>query len=119
MQKYNLGIIGYGWVATAHIAAINATQQARVTAVYSSRKLDPADLSAKHGDELRDSLKNYIAHARKVGGGARRGARGARKPSSIDTVAVRAWARENGFDIKERGRVPAEVVAKYRQATGQ
>ena len=77
------------------------------------------DLSAKHGDELRDSLKNYIAHARKVGGGARRGARGARKPSSIDTVAVRAWARENGFDIKERGRVPAEVVAKYRQATGQ
>jgi hypothetical protein len=78
------------------------------------------DLSAKHGDELRDSLRNYIAHARKVGGGARRGgARGVRKPSSIDTVAVRAWARENGFDIKERGRVPAEVVAKYRQATGQ
>jgi hypothetical protein len=78
------------------------------------------DLSATHGDELRDSLRNYIAHARKVGGGARRGgARGVRKPSSIDTVAVRAWARENGFDIKERGRVPAEVVAKYRQATGQ
>jgi hypothetical protein len=77
------------------------------------------DLSAKHSDELRDALRNYIAHARKVGGGARRGARGARKPSSIDTVAVRAWARENGFDIKERGRVPAEVVAKYRQATGQ
>jgi len=34
-------------------------------------------------------------------------------------VAARAWARQNGFDIKERGRVPAEVVAKYRQATGQ
>jgi hypothetical protein len=77
------------------------------------------DLSAKHSDELRDSLKNYIAHARKVGGSGRRGAaRASRKPSTIDTVAVRAWARENGFDIKERGRVPADVVVKYREATG-
>jgi hypothetical protein len=33
-------------------------------------------------------------------------------------VAVRAWARESGFDIKERGRVPADVVVKYREATG-
>jgi len=78
------------------------------------------DLSAKHSDALRDALKDYITHARKVGGTTRRGGtRSARKPSSIDTVAIRAWARENGFDIKERGRVPAEVVAKYRQATGQ
>jgi hypothetical protein len=78
------------------------------------------DLSVKHSDEMRDSLKKFIAHARKVGGSARRsGARGPRRPSSTDSVAVRAWARENGYDIKERGRVPAEVVAKYRQATGQ
>jgi predicted dehydrogenase len=49
MKKYNVGILGYGWVATAHIAAINATQQARVTAVYSSRHLEAAELSAKHG----------------------------------------------------------------------
>src|SRR4051794_31723792 len=77
------------------------------------------DLSAKHSDELRDSLKTYIAHARKVGGSGRRAtARAGRKPSANDTVAVRAWARENGFDIKERGRVPASVVARYREATG-
>lgn len=49
MKKYNVGIIGYGWVATAHIPSINATAQAQVTAVYSSRKLDSAELSAKHG----------------------------------------------------------------------
>jgi len=78
------------------------------------------DLSSKHSDELRDVLKNYISHARKVGSAARRGAgRGARKPSAIDTVAIRAWARDSGYDIKERGRVPADVVAKYREATGQ
>jgi hypothetical protein len=74
------------------------------------------DLSTKHSDELRDSLKGYIAHARKVGGTARRPGR---KPSSVDTVAIRAWARENGYDIKERGRVPADLVAKYHAATGK
>jgi len=78
------------------------------------------DLSAQHGEELRGIFQNYIAHARKVGGTARRGAgRAARKPSAIDTVAARAWARENGYAVKERGRVPAELVAKYREATGQ
>ena len=45
----NVGIIGYGWAATAHIAAINATKQGRVAAVCSSRPLDPAELTARHG----------------------------------------------------------------------
>jgi UDP-N-acetyl-2-amino-2-deoxyglucuronate dehydrogenase len=52
MKKYNVGVVGYGWVATAHIAAINATRQAQVGAVYSSRKLDSAQLSARHGGEI-------------------------------------------------------------------
>ncbi|TLD71627.1 Gfo/Idh/MocA family oxidoreductase [Phragmitibacter flavus] len=49
MKKYKVGIIGYGWAAGAHIAAINATSQAQVTAVYSTRKLDNVELSARHG----------------------------------------------------------------------
>ena len=39
-KKYNVGIIGYGWAASAHIDAINKTKQGQVTAIYSSRKLD-------------------------------------------------------------------------------
>lgn len=78
------------------------------------------DLSAQHSGELRDALRRYIPHARKVGGTARRaGARGARRSSAVDTVAVRAWARQNGYEVKERGRVPADIVARYREATGQ
>ena len=78
------------------------------------------DLSSKHDEELRSALKSYISHARKVSGPARKAAAGrpGRKPSAVDTVAVRAWARENGFDIKDRGRVPADLVAKYRAAVG-
>lgn len=52
MKIYNVGIIGYGWVATAHIPAINASRQARVTAICSSRPQDDADLSAKHGGPI-------------------------------------------------------------------
>jgi len=52
MKKFNVGIIGYGWVATAHIAAINSGSLGRVTAIYSSRKLDSGELSAKHGGKI-------------------------------------------------------------------
>jgi hypothetical protein len=76
------------------------------------------DLNAEHTDDLRSALGKYISHARKAPGSTRRpGARG-RKPATADTVAVRAWARANGIDIKDRGRVPAGVVAKYQAATG-
>lgn len=52
MKKYNVGIIGYGWVATAHIPSINASTQAQVTAVYSSRALSSTELSAKYGSNI-------------------------------------------------------------------
>jgi hypothetical protein len=77
------------------------------------------DLSAGHTDELHAALRTYIDHARKTGGTSRRGPRGRRAGSAIDTTAVRSWAREQGIDIKDRGRVPADVVAKYEAATGR
>ncbi len=49
MKKYNVGIIGYSWAAGAHIEAINKTEYAQVTAVCSSRQLDPAELKTRHG----------------------------------------------------------------------
>ncbi|HEY1173674.1 MAG TPA: Gfo/Idh/MocA family oxidoreductase [Verrucomicrobiae bacterium] len=52
MKKYNVGIIGYGWVATAHIPSINASTQAQVTAIYSSRTLNSTELSAKYGSNI-------------------------------------------------------------------
>jgi hypothetical protein len=78
------------------------------------------DLSARHSEELRSALNRYTSHARKVGGTARRSStRAGRKPSAVNTVEVRNWARENGYDIKERGRVPADLVTKYQAAAGK
>ena len=52
-MAYKVGIIGYGWAAAAHIDAINGTEQGSVTAVYSSRDLDDAEISALHGNEMK------------------------------------------------------------------
>jgi predicted dehydrogenase len=68
MKKYNVGIVGYSWVATAHIAAINASPYAQVTAVCSSRSLNAAELSATHGipittyTDLAEMLKDKNIH---------------------------------------------------------
>lgn len=63
MKKYNVGIIGYGWVAGAHIAAINATSLGQVTAVCSSRPQDAAALSARHGGTIKcfQNLEEFLA----------------------------------------------------------
>ena len=53
MKKYNVAIVGYSWAATAHIGAINASRQAQVTDVWSSRALDAAELSSRHGCPIR------------------------------------------------------------------
>lgn len=63
MKNYKVGVIGYGWVAGAHIAAINATSQAEVRAVYSSRPLDDSALSQKHGSDVKSytDLSKFLA----------------------------------------------------------
>ena len=82
------------------------------------------DLNAQHSEELRSALGKYVSHARKVGGTARRAGRAAGRGgrgtgSTLNTTEIRNWARENGYDIKDRGRVPADVVAKYQAATSK
>jgi nucleoid-associated protein Lsr2 len=82
------------------------------------------DLNAQHTEELRSALGKYVTHARKVGAAARRGGRGAGRGgrgsgSTLNTTEIRNWAREQGYDIKDRGRVPADVVAKYQAASGR
>ena len=78
------------------------------------------DLSGEHSDELHTALRKYVDHARKVGARARRTARGGSRRGSgaIDTARVREWAKAEGYDIKDRGRVPGELVAKYQEAVG-
>ena len=77
------------------------------------------DLNAEHAQALRDALSRYVQAARRAGGGARRSARGGRRAGGVDSTEVREWAKAQGIEVKDRGRVPAEVVARFNAATGQ
>jgi Lsr2 len=78
------------------------------------------DLTAEHARALRDALSRYVQAARRAGGGARRPARGRRRAAGgVDSTEVREWARAQGIEVKDRGRVPAELVARFKAATAQ
>src|SRR3954447_25687577 len=67
------------------------------------------DLNDKNAASLRDALAAYVGHARKVSG-SRRGRRFAGS-SAVGSSAkeIRAWARSNGHEVPDRGRIPAAV----------
>lgn len=73
------------------------------------------DLSTKNANKMRDALALYVGSARKVGGRRRRGARGAAARAG-SSAEIREWARNNGWDIPERGRIAAEVREAYEAA---
>ena len=79
------------------------------------------DLNADHAEALREALAPYVRSARRAGGGPRRPARGAPRASAsgLNTTEVREWAKAQGIEVKDRGRVPAELVVKFKAATGK
>ena len=73
------------------------------------------DLNAKNAKKLRDALAPYVAHGRPVSSrGGRRSAKSAAGGAAASEI--RAWARENGMDVPERGRVSAAVREAYAAA---
>jgi hypothetical protein len=79
------------------------------------------DLSENNADKLREVLAGYIGHARRAGGRRKTGSASSRSTSNgrsggASAADVRAWARENGWDVPERGRVSAEVREAYDAA---
>ena len=79
------------------------------------------DLNDEHVRELRGALARYVGAARRAGGAARLPARtGRRAPAGgLNTTEVREWAKAQGIEVKDRGRVPAELVVQFKAATGQ
>jgi hypothetical protein len=74
------------------------------------------DLNDANAAKLRDALAAYIGHGRKVGAAPRRGGRRAAANEGTSAKEIREWARSNGFDVPERGRVSAEVRSAYEKA---
>jgi hypothetical protein len=74
------------------------------------------DLSKKNATAFRRQLAPFVEHARKAGRGQRR--RFVRTTSSRRRSGdIRAWAKEQGIAVSERGRIPASLVEQYEAAT--
>ncbi len=73
------------------------------------------DLNEKNAAKLRDALAQYVAAARSTSGrrGGRKSAATNLGPSARE---VRDWARSNGYDVPDRGRIPADVRAAFDAA---
>ena len=78
------------------------------------------DVCEAHAKELRDAYAPFVGAARRAGrpaGGGQRRSRGSRAGGGGNEVAqIREWARNNGHQVSERGRISATVRAAYDAA---
>jgi hypothetical protein len=75
------------------------------------------DLSAKNAERLRKAFAPYVQAGRKVTA-TRRAARATSRGSGPSPQEVRAWAKSEGIEVKDKGRVPSELIVRF-QAAGQ
>lgn len=77
------------------------------------------ELSESNAQKLRDVLASYITAGRRVGGRSTRRQKPAAEPAApvrVDLADVREWARANGYQVSDRGRISSEVRAAYEAA---
>jgi nucleoid-associated protein Lsr2 len=92
---------------------IDGTEAAKTIAFGVDGTSYEIDLSKKNASKMHRDFGRYIEHARRARGGRRSGRpRRDRGRSS----AVREWAKQQGIQVSERGRIPASVVSQYEKA---
>jgi hypothetical protein len=78
------------------------------------------DLSSKNSKALRDAFAPYVGHARRVAKGRRSGSAGSGRTAATtdraQTQAIRDWARRNGHQVSDRGRIPSSVLEAFNAA---
>ncbi|SDC06794.1 Lsr2 protein [Raineyella antarctica] len=78
------------------------------------------DLNEEHYSELQEAMAPWVSHARRVSGRRTTAKRSSSAPtgggSGTSATAIREWARTQGIEVSDRGRVPANVRASYEEA---
>lgn len=75
------------------------------------------DLSTTNATALREAFGEWVANARRVGGRSKVQNINTRRPRTqpdTDVTAIRNWARENGYQVSDRGRVSADITEAYK-----
>ncbi|GAC1443486.1 MAG: Lsr2 family protein [Mycobacteriales bacterium] len=109
-------------VCDLHDGDVEGTETIAFGLDGSSYEIDVCD---SHAAELRDSCAPYVGAARRAGRGSgpsaqrRSGRGGGRAAGSSDknnVADIREWARKNGHQVSERGRIAASVMQAYQAA---
>ncbi|WP_425844469.1 histone-like nucleoid-structuring protein Lsr2 [Agrococcus sp. TSP3-2-1] len=74
------------------------------------------DLSNDNIEELSSTLERYVRASRRVSGRSRGRSSSSRRSSggSSETAAIREWAESQGLKVASRGRIPADIVERYK-----
>lgn len=75
------------------------------------------DLNDKNAAALRDAIATYTANARRAGGRKSTGRKTTSRSQGGSTTEVREWARANGYEVSDRGRISADIMTAYEKAT--
>ena len=80
------------------------------------------DLNEDNATSLRDSLADFVASARRIGGRVKRGTapvagrQTGSGRSKEQTQAIREWAKKNGHTVSERGRISTSIIEAFEAA---
>ena len=75
------------------------------------------DLNEQNAAKLREVLEEYVSHARKAAGAARKTATSHARATGSSS-AIRTWAESNGYEVSPRGRLAKKVLDAYHAAVG-
>ena len=79
------------------------------------------DLTTDHAKALRENLLDFVEKARRAGrpevAPVRERSRPGRTPRE-QTAAIRDWARSQGHQVSDRGRIPASILREFEAAHG-
>ena len=82
------------------------------------------DLTDDNAGNLRSALDEFVSHARRTGGRVKRGTPSPSLNSSTtasheQAQAIREWARRNGHEVSNRGRIPASLIEAFDAAQSE
>ena len=110
-------------VSTAYVDDLDGSEATGPVDFSLDGKDYTIDLSDSNAARLRDALASFVASARRASGAGRRRLtssspqRSASGRSREETQEIRAALRELGYSVKDRGRIPAELLAAYEART--
>jgi hypothetical protein len=115
-------------VSTAYVDDLDGSEASGPVDFSLDGKDYTIDLSDSNAARLRDALASFVASARRASGTGRRRLtssspqrsspqRSASGRSREETQEIRAALRELGYSVKDRGRIPAELLAAYEART--